>query len=94
MQPARAFSLDTVSDGKFAAVHGRKAMNGLIQEAVAVTGMVLYAMGLTMLHISSNTWWSVAEKWKTTDGSGPARSHSILLRMLVVLFMGLESCLP
>ncbi len=40
------------------------------QEAIA--GMILCAMGLAMLLISLNAWWTVAEKWKTKDGSGPA----------------------
>ncbi|MBR2824335.1 MAG: hypothetical protein IKE24_11700 [Clostridia bacterium] len=36
------------------------------QEAVA--GIVLCVMGLAMLFISPNAWWTVAEKWKTEGG--------------------------
>ena len=43
--------------------------------------MILCAMGLAMLLISPNTWWRVAEKWKTKDGSGPARSYTLFLRV-------------
>ena len=57
------------------------------QEAVA--GIVLCVMGLAMLFISPNTWWIVAEKWKTEGGNGPARSYRILLRVLSVVFAGI-----
>ena len=50
------------------------------QEAIA--GMILCAVGLTMLLISPNAWWKVAEKWKTKDGSGPAKSYTVFLRVL------------
>ena len=56
------------------------------QEVIA--GMILFIMGLAMLLISPNAWWTVAEKWKTKDGSGPARSYTILLRVLGVVFAG------
>ena len=42
------------------------------QEAVA--GIILCVMGLALLLIPPNTWWRVAEKWKTEDGSGPTKS--------------------
>lgn len=47
----------------------------------AVAGIVLCVMGLAMLFISPNTWWTVAEKWKTEGGNGPASSYAILLHM-------------
>ncbi len=56
------------------------------QEVIA--GMVLCAMGLAMLLISPNAWWKVAEKWKTKDGSGPAKSYTVILRVLGVVFFG------
>ena len=56
------------------------------QEAIA--GMILCAMGLAMLLISPNVWWKVAEKWKTKDGSGPAKSYTVILRVLGVVFSG------
>ena len=56
------------------------------QEAIA--GMILCAMGLAMLLISPNAWWTVAEKWKTKDGSGPAPRYTVLLRVLGVVFAG------
>ena len=56
------------------------------QEAIA--GMILCAVGLTMLLISPNAWWKVAEKWKTKDGSGPAKSYTVILRVLGVVFSG------
>ena len=56
------------------------------QEVIA--GMILSAMGLAMLLISPNAWWKVAEKWKTKDGSGPAKSYAVLLRVLGVVFSG------
>ena len=56
------------------------------QEAIA--GMILCAMGLAMLLISPNAWWTVAEKWKTEGGNGPARSYRILLHVLGVVFAG------
>ena len=56
------------------------------QEAIA--GMILCAMGLGMLLISPNAWWKVAEKWKTKDGSGPAKSYTVILRVLGVVFSG------
>ena len=56
------------------------------QEVIA--GMILCAMGLAMLLISPNVWWKVAEKWKTKDGSGPAKSYTVILRVLGVVFSG------
>ncbi len=56
------------------------------QEVIA--GMVLCAMGLTMLLISPNAWWRVAEKWKTKNGSGPSKSYTVFLRVLGVVFFG------
>ena len=56
------------------------------QEAIA--GMILCAMGFAMLLISPNAWWTVAEKWKTEGGNGPARSYRILLHVLGVVFAG------
>ena len=56
------------------------------QEAIA--GMILCAMGLAMLLISPNVWWKVAEKWKTKDGCGPAKSYTVILRVLGVVFSG------
>ena len=56
------------------------------QEAIA--GMILCAMGLAMLLVSPNVWWKVAEKWKTKDGSGPAKSYTVILRVLGVVFTG------
>ena len=56
------------------------------QEAIA--GMILCAMGLAMLLISPNVWWKVAEKWKTKDGSGPAKSYTVILHVLGVVFSG------
>ena len=56
------------------------------QEAIA--GMILCAMGLAMLLISPNVWWKVAEKWKTKDRSGPAKSYTAILRVLGVVFSG------
>ena len=61
------------------------------QEAVA--GIVLRVMGLAMLFISPNTWWTVAEKWKTEGGNGPARSYGILLHVLGVVFVRAEAAL-
>ncbi len=56
------------------------------QEVIA--GMVLCAMGLTMLLISPNAWWRVSEKWKTKNGSGPSKSYTVFLRVLGVVFFG------
>ena len=56
------------------------------QEAIA--GMILCAMGFAMLLISPNAWWTVAEKWKTEGGNGPARSYRILLHVLGMVFAG------
>ena len=50
--------------------------------------MILCAMGLAMLLISPNAWWKVAEKWKTKDGSGPAKSYTVFLRVLGIVFFG------
>jgi len=61
------------------------------QEAVA--GIVLCVMGLAMLFISPNAWWTVAEKWKTEGGNGPARSYRILLHVLGVVFAGAGAAL-
>jgi len=62
------------------------------QEAIA--GMILCAMGLAMLLISPNAWWKVAEKCKTKDGSGPAKSYAVLLRVLGVVFSEPALLLP
>ncbi len=51
-------------------------------------GMILCTMGLAMLLISPNAWWKVAEKWKTKDGSGPAKSYTVFLRVLGMVFFG------
>ena len=56
------------------------------QEAIA--GMILCAMGLAMLFISPNAWWTVAEKWKTKDESGPTPRYTVLLRVLGGVFAG------
>ena len=56
------------------------------QEGIA--GMILCAMGLGMLLISPNAWWKAAEKWKTKDGSGPAKSYTVFLRVLGIVFFG------
>lgn len=61
------------------------------QEAVA--GIDLCVMGLAMLFISPNTWWTVAEKWKTEGGNRPARSYRILLHVLGVVFAGAGAAL-
>ena len=39
-----------------------------------------------MLLISPNAWWKAAEKWKTKDGSGPAESYTVILRVLGAAF--------
>ena len=54
------------------------------QEVIA--GVILCAMGLAMLLISPNAWWKAAEKWKTRDGSGPAKSYTVLLRVVGAVF--------
>lgn len=56
------------------------------QEVIA--GVILCIMGLAMLLISPDAWWKIAEKWKTKDGSGPAQSYTVLLRVLGVVFIG------
>ncbi len=61
-------------------------MNEMKQEAIA--GMILCVMGLAMLVIPPNTWWKIAEKWKTKDGSGPAKIYTVFLRVLGVVFFG------
>ena len=59
-------------------------MNEMKQEVMA--GTILCAMGLAMLLISPNAWWKAAEKWKTKDGSGPAESYTVILRVLGAAF--------
>ena len=56
------------------------------QEVIA--GIILCAMGLAMLLISPSAWWKAAEKWKTEGGSGPARSYTVVLRVLGIAFAG------
>ncbi len=55
------------------------------QEVIA--GMILCAMGLFMLLVSPVTWWKIAEKRKTKDGSGPERRYTAVLRVLGVVFL-------
>ena len=55
------------------------------QEAVA--GMILCAMGLSLLLISPDIWWRATEKWKTRDGSGPSGKYIVLLRVLGAAFI-------
>ena len=55
------------------------------QEAVA--GLILCAMGLSLLLISPDVWWRTTEKWKTRDGSGPSGKYIVLLRVLGAAFI-------
>ena len=66
-------------------LYGRGA-NKMRQERIA--GIILCAMGSAMLLIPPNVWWRVAEKWKTKDGNGPAKSYTVFLRLLGVVFVG------
>ena len=86
LQSARAFPPDAVQTGQIAVFDDRKGVNDMNQEDVA--GIILCVMGLALLLIPPNTWWRVAEKWKTEDGSGPTKSYTVSLHVLGVLFFG------
>ena len=66
-------------------------MNEMKQEVMA--GAVLCAMGLALLFVSPNAWFKAAEKWKTKDGSGPAKCYTVFLRALGVVFIGAGAAL-
>ena len=55
------------------------------QEAVA--GLILCAMGLSLLLISPDVWGRTTEKWTTRDGSGPSGKYIVLLRVLGAAFI-------
>ena len=91
LQPARAFPPDAAPDRQSAADEERKGVREMKQEVIA--GVILCAMGLAMLLISPNAWWKAAEKWKTRDGSGPAKSYTVLLRVVGAVFFAAGAAL-
>ena len=51
-----------------------------------IGGLVLCSMGLGLFFVSPVWLWTLTEKWKTKDGTGPSKSYGILLRALGILF--------
>ena len=51
-----------------------------------IGGLVLCAMGLGLFLVPPDWLWTLTEKWKTKDGTGPSKSYGILLKALGVLF--------
>ena len=49
-------------------------------------GLLLCVMGLGLSFAPPVWLWTLTEKWKTKDGTGPSKSYGILLKSLGVLF--------
>ena len=54
------------------------------QEIIA--GIILFAIGLSLLIIPPEKWWTATEKWKTKDGGQPSKSYAAVLRLLGIVF--------
>ena len=53
-----------------------------------IGGLVLCLIGLGLFFVLPVTLWTLTEKWKTEGGSGPARSYTVVLRVLGIAFAG------
>ena len=51
-----------------------------------IGGLVLCVMGLGLFFVSPVWLWTLTEKWKTKDGTGPSKSYAILLKTLGLVF--------
>ena len=51
-----------------------------------IGGLVLCSMGLGLFFVSPVWLWTLTEKWKTKDGTGPSKSYAILLKALGLVF--------
>ena len=51
-----------------------------------IGGLVLCVMGLGLFFMSPVWLWTLTEKWKTKDGTGPSKSYGILLKALGLVF--------
>ena len=56
-----------------------------------IGGIVLCLMGAGLFFVPPEWLWTLTEKWKTKDGTGPSKSYGILLKALGVLF-GAAGC--
>jgi hypothetical protein len=54
------------------------------QELVA--GIVLGVIGLSLVVVPPEKWWTLTEKWKTKDGSQPSKGYAVLMRVLGAVF--------
>ena len=52
-----------------------------------IGGLVLCVMGLGLFFMSPVWLWTLTEKWKTKDGTGPSKSYGILLKALGLVFI-------
>ena len=69
-------------------MYSDKGVNDMRQETVA--GIVLCVIGPEMLLIPPQAWWTVAECGEVgkKDGCGPARSQTVVLRLMGMVFAG------
>ena len=51
-----------------------------------IGGIVLCLMGAGLFFVPPEWLWTLTEKWKTIDGTGPSKSYAILLKTLGVVF--------
>ena len=51
-----------------------------------IGGLVLCSMGLGLFFVSPVWLWTLTEKRKTKDGTGPSKSYAILLKALGFVF--------
>ena len=54
------------------------------QELVA--GIILGAIGLSLVLGPPARLWTITEKWKTKDGSQPSKSYTVVTRILGIVF--------
>ncbi|MBQ9010988.1 MAG: hypothetical protein IJ088_16900 [Clostridia bacterium] len=45
-------------------------------------GIVLALLGVSLVILSPERWWTLTEKWKTDDGKGPSAAYALILRLL------------
>ena len=51
-----------------------------------IGGLVLCVMDPGLFFMSPVWLWTLTEKWKTKDGTGPSKSYGILLKVLGLVF--------
>ena len=52
-----------------------------------LAGIVLCAIGLSLLFVSPNALWAATEKWKTKGGEGePSRSYAVAIKVIGGVF--------